>query len=149
MNVEYDAGRMLYRLAIDGSVRNVPYWFCQQTPRLAMWRVSLSRDELPNVRVVNQREQCIGYRLNIIGVRVYRDYCQLSAKSGDDWLTIGPGKALPVLVPADPAHLGTDPLLLTAFQYHEQNPGSDLYDVLAQRKNFDEALNQDFTAAAR
>ena len=94
-----------------------------------------------NVRVVNKLEECIGYRLNIIGVRVYRDYCQLSAKSGNEWLTVGPIKPLPVIVPKEPAELGTDPLLLTAYQYEQERPGSDLFDVLAQRKNFDEALN--------
>ncbi len=101
------------------------------------------------VRVVNQLEQCIGYRLNILGVRVYRDYCQLSAKSGNDWFTVGPIKTLPLVLPNNPADLGTDPLLLTAHQYDQENPGSDLYDVLARRKSFDEAMNQDFSATAR
>jgi hypothetical protein len=101
------------------------------------------------VRVVNQQEQCIGYRLNILGVRVYRDYCQLIAKSGNEWLTVGPMKPLPVIVPTDPGDLGTDPLLLTAYQYDQEHPGSDLYDVLAQRKSFDEALSQDYRATAK
>lgn len=80
---------------------------------------------------------------------MYRDYCQLSAKSGTDWFVVGPMRALPVMVPNDPAEIGTDPLLLTAYQYDQEHPGSDLYDVLAQRKDFDEAINQDFSATAR
>jgi hypothetical protein len=93
------------------------------------------------VRVVNKREQCIGYRLNILGVRVYRDYCQLSAKSGSEWLTVGPTKPLPLFIPDNPIELGSDPLLLTAYQYDQEHPGSDLYDVLARRKDFDQAMN--------
>jgi hypothetical protein len=49
---------------------------------------------------------------------------------------------LPIIVPTDAADLGSDPLLITAFQYEHERPGSDLYDVLAQRKDFDAALNQ-------
>jgi hypothetical protein len=101
------------------------------------------------VKVINRKEQCIGYRLNILGVRVYRDYCQLSAKSGNEWLPVGPIKPLPVIVPEDPAGQGTDPFLLTAYQYDQEHPGSDLYEVLAQRKSFDEAMNQDSNATAR
>jgi hypothetical protein len=98
---------------------------------------------------MNTEEQWIGYRLNILGLRVYREYCQLVARSGNDWLTIGPMKSLPVMVPASPADLGTDPLLLTAYQYDQEHPGSDLYDVLARRKRFDDAINKDFTATVR
>ena len=101
------------------------------------------------MRVVNKQEQCIGYRLNFLGVRVYRDYCQLSAKSGSEWYVMGPIKRLPVIVPPNPEEIGTDPLLLTAHQYDEEHPGSDLYDVLAQRKSFDEALDHDSNATAR
>jgi hypothetical protein len=93
------------------------------------------------LRVVMKQEQCIGYRLNIIGVRVYRNYCQLSARSGDQWLTVGPVRDLPIIIPSDPAQFGMDPLLLTAYQYDQEQPGSDLRDVLAQRKDFDAALN--------
>jgi hypothetical protein len=94
-----------------------------------------------SLRVVNKQEQCIGYRLNIIGVRVYRDYCQLAARSGDQWLTVGPLHDLPVIIPTNPVELGSDPLLLTAYQYEQEKPGSDLRDVLAGRKDFDAALN--------
>ena len=94
------------------------------------------------MRVVNKAEESIGFRLNIIGVHVYRDYCQISAKSGDEWFTVGLRRALPVIIPEDPAKLGSDPLVLTAYQYEHEHPGSDLYDLLAQRKDFDRALNE-------
>jgi hypothetical protein len=92
------------------------------------------------MRVVNTGKHYIGYRLNILGVRVYRDYCQLVARVADDWVTIGSPRNLPVMVPADPREAGSDPLLLTAFQYEQEKPGSDLIDVLAERKDFDSAL---------
>ena len=93
------------------------------------------------MRVVNTYQQCIGYRLNFLGVRAYRDYCQLVARRGNDWNVIGPPRPLPVDLPADLRDVsGDDPLLLTAFQYDQQYPGSDLRDVLAKRRNFDEAL---------
>ena len=42
---------------------------------------------------------------------------------------------MPLEVPADVRDVtGEDPLLLTAFQYDQQYPGSDLRDVLAKRK---------------
>jgi hypothetical protein len=47
---------------------------------------------------------------------------------------------LPVEVPADIHELGSDPLLMTAFQYDQECPGSDLRAVLSQRKYFDDAL---------
>jgi hypothetical protein len=105
-------------------------------PALLWW------GEKTAVRVVDQRDQSISFRLNIIGVRVYRDYCQLSAKSGSEWHAVGPPRSLPLTIPNDPAEIGSDPLLLTTYQYEHEQPGSELYDVLAKRKDFDRALKE-------
>jgi hypothetical protein len=94
-----------------------------------------------SMRITNAEKSFIGYRLNILGVRVYSGYCQLIARVGDDWATIGSPRNLPVVVPTDPHLAGSDPLLLTAFQYEQEKPGSDLLDVLAGRKDFHSALN--------
>lgn len=94
--------------------------------------------------VVNKEEGWIGYRLNILGIRVWRDKCQLSARSGDEWMTLGAPRTLPVEVPRDTdelAQAADDPLLTMAFQYVAERPGTDLADVLAQRKKFDDALS--------
>jgi hypothetical protein len=93
------------------------------------------------VRVVNNAEQCIGYRLHLIGVRVYRDYCQLTGLVAGKWDTIGPPRLLPVTLPTQMADIQDDALFATVYQYDRECPGSDLLDVLARRKRFDDALN--------
>jgi hypothetical protein len=94
------------------------------------------------VRVVNKQLQCIGYRLNLLGVRVYRHHAQLVARSGGEWVTIGPPRELPIEVPSAVTELGLDTLLLTASQYSQENPGTDLTDVLSLRKDFDAAIRR-------
>ena len=94
------------------------------------------------MRVANKLEQCIGYRLNVIGVRIYRDYCQLVGRVDSEWKTIGPPRALPVTLPDDPGEVNGDALLTTIWQYEHERPGTDLLAVLARRKDFDVALNQ-------
>lgn len=86
----------------------------------------------------------IGYRLHIIGIRVWRDSCQLVAKSGSEWITLGSQRDLPVQVPRNAEELkaaASDPLVLTAYQYMTEHPESDLADLLAKRKDFEAALN--------
>ena len=94
------------------------------------------------MRVANKLEQCIGYRLNVIGVRVYREYCQLVGRVDGDWTTMGPPRELPVTLPDDPAEIAADALLATVSQYERERPGTDLLDVLSRRKDFDVALNE-------
>jgi len=56
---------------------------------------------------------------------------------------LGPRWDLPVHVPETPEELKAavaDTLRLTAYQYINENEGSDLADVLAQRKNFETAI---------
>ena len=93
------------------------------------------------MRVPNPDEKCIGYRLNILGVRVWKDHCQLVARdSRGAWTPFGPPRPLPVKIPEDPSRVGSDALLITALQYEAERPGSDIRDVLAQKKDFEAAL---------
>ncbi len=94
------------------------------------------------MRAPNPDDKCIGYRLNILGVRVWSDRCQLVAKDADgSWIPLGPSRPLPVYVPADPARIAPDDtLVLTAYQYDMERPGSDLRAVLARTKDFETAL---------
>jgi hypothetical protein len=92
----------------------------------------------------NKEEGWIGHRLNRIGIRVWRDKCQLVAKPEGDWVTIGPTRSLPLHVPKNAAELDSiahDPLLLTAYQLIADNPDSDLAALLSQQIDFDSVLN--------
>jgi hypothetical protein len=94
--------------------------------------------------IINKEEGWIGHRLNILRIRVWADKCQLVARSGNRWITLGPQRALPVEVPNNPEELAraaSDPLLLTAYQYVTECPGSDLAELLAQRKDFKAVLD--------
>ena len=103
------------------------------------------------MKVVNRSEGWVCYRLNILGIRVWQEgSCQLIAMNRGHWDTLGPRWDLPVNVPETPEELklaGSDTLRLTAYQYVAENPGSDLADVLAKRKNFTSAM-QDASAVA-
>lgn len=95
------------------------------------------------MKVVNRRERWIGFRLNILGIRVWADGCQLVAKSGDQWVTLGQRRELPVEVPRtaeDLTEAASDPLRFTAYQYVSEHPGTDLAEVLGRQKDFDFAL---------
>ena len=102
---------------------------------------------LENETIVAVREGDIAalfldYRLNILGIRVWEHSCQLIARSGKEWGTIGPRLDLPVYVPKDAEELKTaaaEPLRLTAYQYCAECPGSDLAEVLSETKDFSEA----------
>ena len=102
------------------------------------------------MKVVDTAGRWIGYRLNILGIRVFEDSCQLVAIGRGNWETLGPRWDLPIHVPETPEELklaASDTLRLTAFQYVMANPGSDLGDVLAKRKDFESAM-QDINAAS-
>jgi hypothetical protein len=88
----------------------------------------------------------IDYCLNILGVRVWKNACQLIARTDEDWTFIGPKWDLPVEIPANEQGLkgaGSDTFRLTAWQYEKEHPGSDITEVLSQRKDFDVALTQE------
>ena len=94
--------------------------------------------------VINKQEGWIGHRLTQLGIRVWPDRCQLVAKTGEQWMTLGPPRKLPLKVPRSAAELrdaANDPLLITAYQYMGEYPGADLAQLLAQKKDFSLALN--------
>jgi hypothetical protein len=103
------------------------------------------------MKVVNRTERWIGYRINILGVRVWENACQLVAKNGNGWETIGPRWDLPVHVPRNAEELkaaGADTVRLTAYQYDAERPGSDIVEVLAKTKDFESALTTGRAVAA-
>lgn len=94
------------------------------------------------MRLVNKKERYVSYRLNILGIRVWQDRCHLVARNGaGEWKQLGPPRSLPVYMAENGAGIHSDPLLLTAYQYDRERPGSDLREVLSQTRPFDEALN--------
>jgi hypothetical protein len=87
----------------------------------------------------------IDYCLQQLGIRVWAESCQLIAKGDGNWGPLGPKWDLPIEVPQDATALktaGSDTLRLTAWQYRQEHPGTDLSEVLSQRKNFSAALNE-------
>ena len=96
------------------------------------------------MRVTNRVEKYISYRLNILGIRVWEDRCHLVAKDRTGhWLPLGSPKRLPIDLPESLDDIGGDTLLLTAYQYDLEQPGSDLRAVLSKRRDFHEALFSD------
>lgn len=95
------------------------------------------------MRVVDRAARQIDYRLNILGIRVWENACQLISRSGLEWGTMGPPRDLPVHVPQNAAELqaaAADTVRLTAYQYNAERPGSDLVEVLRKSKDFAWAL---------
>jgi hypothetical protein len=97
------------------------------------------------VRVTDAKARIIDYRLNILGVRVWENACQLIARNHDgSWGPIGPRWDLPVHVPVTAEELkaaSLDTLRLTASQYDAERSGSDLREVLSGSKDFRAALS--------
>jgi hypothetical protein len=101
---------------------------------------------MKNVRIVDRAAQQIDYHLNILGVRVWRNSCQLSARAEGNWTSIGPKRNLPIDIPRYEQSLqaaGSDTLLLTAWQYEQAHPGRDIRAVLSGKLKFDTALGND------
>ena len=93
--------------------------------------------------VENLGSHRIDYRLNILGIRVWEHSCQLIARSGQECGIIGL-RDLPAHVPKVTEELKTaaaGPLLLTAYPYCGECPGSDLPKVLNETLGFASALN--------
>ena len=94
----------------------------------------------------------IDYRLNLLGIRVWKDGVQLIAKWRDnEWTTIGPRRDLPLRFPLTPSDLSaaaSDTLRLTAYQYSMECPGSDLRAVLALEKAFESAMETSVAVGA-
>jgi hypothetical protein len=95
------------------------------------------------VRITYPSAKYIGFKLNLLGIRVSSDDCQLLAKDGNGrWSPLGPPRPLPIDLPTDPSKIGPDALILTALQYDSERPGSDLRALLAKKKDFEAALNE-------
>ena len=107
-------------------------------------------EKIVAVRVASPDGCFIDYRLNILGIRVWEDSCQLISRSGAEWITLGPRLDLPVHVPQnakEPQAAAAEPLRLTAYQYCAESPGSDLGGILNKTEDFSAALHDLFEAA--
>jgi hypothetical protein len=103
-------------------------------------------------KIADTENSTLDYRLNQLGIRVWAESCQLIAKSGDGWRSIGMARKLPVKAAIGREELQLvidDPLQVTVYQYIAANPGTDLADVLSQAKPFAEALNEKDAATAK
>jgi hypothetical protein len=114
--------------------------------RLGTFIVSVRSGAIGGLQVViiNKDEGWVGYRLNILGIRVWPDKCQLVARTGEEWITLGPPRPLPLRVPTtadELARAANDALLITAYQFIAEYPSADLADMLAQRRDFAKALD--------
>ncbi len=95
------------------------------------------------MKVVNSETQSIDYRLNIMGIRIWQDKCQLIARHQGRWAPLGPRHELPVFVPRTREQLqffSDDPLRLTAYQYTLEHPDSDIPLALGKSVDFGSIL---------
>jgi hypothetical protein len=96
-------------------------------------------------RYADKTRHHIDYCLNLLGIRVWERRCQLIARLDGEWTFLGPPRDLPIYVPNDLAALrsvGTDALRVTAWQYCQDHPGTDIREVMSLSKPFDTALDQ-------
>ena len=97
-------------------------------------------------RYADQSASHIDYCLNILGIRVWEHACQLVAKtSNGSWASLGLQWELPIEIPHDEVTLrnaGSDTLRLTAWQYEQEHPGTDIREVMSQRRPFAVALTE-------
>lgn len=68
------------------------------------------------------REGYTEYTLNILGIRVWKDRCQLIGRNGNKWLPLGMSKPLPLSA--------SDEILPTARRIKAEHPDSDILEVL-------------------
>ena len=102
------------------------------------------------VRVLDKTSKCVSYRLNLLGIAIWNDRCQLLARNErGDWKPLGAPRTLPIQLPDQVDSLQFDALLLTAYQYDQQNPGSDLRELFAQTKSVEQALRETETSGSR
>jgi CheY-like chemotaxis protein len=94
-------------------------------------------------RAADRKANHIDYCLPTLGIRVSKSACRMIAKVDGAWLPIGSPRDLPVALPAGSTALASvagDALLLTAWQYEQEHPGTDVRQVLFQSKEFHTAL---------
>src|SRR5438270_1142715 len=88
------------------------------------------------MRIVEPRDKPIDYRRNLLGVRVWKHECQLIARGSGTWEALGPMWPLPLEFPSGIDGLkqaSTDTLRLTAWQFDNESPGTDLRAVLSRQ----------------
>ena len=91
----------------------------------------------------------IDYRMNLLGIRARKNTAQLIARFGKGWTTLGTSQELPLSTPRTPSELraaASNTLLLTAYQYDSEHPGTDLREVLSQTKAVTAGLEIPMTA---
>jgi hypothetical protein len=99
------------------------------------------------MKVVNRSTATIDYRSRRhLGLRVWKDRCQIIAPVGTDWTGVGPQLELPLDVPHSVEDFQatedvSNVLRTTAFRYELEQPGSDLFAVLMKEKTFESALH--------
>jgi len=99
------------------------------------------------MKVVDRRSTVIDYRPpdHRLGLRVWKDRCQIIAPFGSEWTGVGPQLQLPLEVPRSVEEFLTDEgdsnaVSATAFRYELVEPGSDLFEVLKKEKPFEKAI---------
>src|SRR5215472_4621862 len=99
------------------------------------------------MKVVNRSTATIDYRSRRhLGLRVWKDRCQVIVPLGSEWTGVGPQLELPLDVPNSVAGFRaredvSNALRVTAFRYELEQPGSDLVPVLTKEKTFENALH--------
>jgi hypothetical protein len=103
------------------------------------------------MKVVNLISATIDYRSHRnLGLRVWKDRCQIIAPIDSGWVEVGPQLKLPLEVPStaedfqaadfQAAEDVSNALSGAAFRYELEQPGSDLLAVLTKETTFENAL---------
>src|SRR5579864_1390112 len=98
------------------------------------------------MKVVNKSTATIDYRSRRnLGLRVWKDRCQIIAPLHSEWIEVGPQLELPLEVPSSVEDFQatkdvSNALRGAAFRYELKQPGSDLVAVLNKEKSFENAL---------
>jgi hypothetical protein len=98
------------------------------------------------MKVVNLITATIDYRSRRnLGLRVWKDRCQLIAPLASEWIEVGPQLELPLEVPSSVEDFQTtedvsNAFRGAAFRYELEQPGSDLFELLMKEKTFEKAL---------
>ena len=99
------------------------------------------------MKVVNLTTATIDYRSRRnLGLRVWKDRCQIIAPVDSAWIEVGPQLELPLDVPSYVEDFQvtegvSNALRGAAFHYDLEQPGSDLVAVLNKEETFENALS--------
>jgi hypothetical protein len=99
------------------------------------------------MKLINRSNNTIDYRSRRhLGLRVWKDRCQIIAPVGSEWAGVGPQLELPLEVPTSIEDFQatqdvSNTVRVTAFRYELEQPGSDLFEVLKKEKTFENALH--------